>query len=519
MKLATLEQEREIKDPHAGVKVHADYAGPIRTGCDILVVGSGPGGAVVAKELAEAGRDVILVEEGPPFGAKDMRTDASQALRRLYREAGMRVMRGNVFTPTMQANALGGGSLVNSAISARAPGWALDKWADRWGLPNLSSGTLDPHYQSVENFLGIASTPTEVQGERNLLFKKGCDALGYSSEPTPRNVRACKGSGECFTGCRNGAKQSTDVSYVPAAIRAGARVLTSVRAEYLVMDGRRVRKVRGKVVAPFTGKESYDVEIDANVVVLAAGCMATPLILLKSGVGNESGQVGENLRAHPGLAVMGMFEHKVDPWHGATQGYHSLHFLKEGMKLEVLWAPPAILAVRLPGFGTEFKQHLMNFDHMAPFDVFIAGEHSRGSVKPKGHGWDPNIQFSLDPRDVKLMQRGVGILADICFAAGATAILPGIHGIPEVLKKEDLHVLRENEIRGADTTVGATHVFGSTRMGANPKESVVNADGRCHDVENLYVSDTGIFPDSTAVNPMLTCMALAHRIAKGIAAS
>jgi choline dehydrogenase-like flavoprotein len=491
------------ESPHHGVKVFADFTAPLSDECEVLVIGSGPGGAVVAKELAEAGKDVILVEEGPPFGLKDLRIDGGETIRRTLREGGMRVARGSAYIPTMQAVALGGGSLVNSAISCRAPGWALDEWAEKHGLLDLGAGSLDADYASVEEFLGIAKTPMEVMGERNLLFKRGCDALGYSSEPTPRNVRGCKGSGECFTGCRNGAKQSTDVSYVPAAIRAGARVYTSVRADALVADGRRTRGMRGKVVEPFTGRETHDVQIAARHIVLAAGCNATPLILFRSGLANSSGAVGNNLGFHPGLAIMGVFEHKIDPWVGATQGYHSLHFLREGMKLEVLWAPPGILAVRFPGFGDEFMGHLLRFDHMAPFDVFVAPKYSRGRVRPRRGRFDPDLQYTL---------------ADVCWAAGAQAVLPGIHGVPDVVTSEmGTRPLLARRLSPKDATISSNHVFGTTRMGRDPKTSVTDSHGRCHDLDNLWISDTGLFPDSTAVNPMLTCMALARRVARRIA--
>lgn len=517
MSLPTLREP--VRDPHAGVKVFADYAGTVRDRCDVLVVGSGPGGAVVAKELAERGLDVILLEEGPPYGKKEMRPDAAnESMRRTIREGGTRSTRGNLFMPTMQAIALGGGSLINSAISCRAPGWSLAKWAERYHLRDFDAHSLDEHYQAVEEFLGIAHTPKEVLGERNLLFKKGCDALGWSSEPTPRNAPGCKGSGECFTGCRNGAKQSTDVSYVPAAIRKGARVYTSVRAEYLISDGKRLRGIRGKTVEPFTWRERDPVEIEAKQVVLAAGCMQTPLIMMRSGVGNSSGQLGDNLQAHPGLAVMGLFDHVVDPWKGATQGYHSLQFLEEGMKMEVLWSPPGILAVRLPGFGKELKDYLVHFDRMAPFDVFIQTKHSFGRVRPRRSGWDPDIRYDLDERDLGLLQLGLQRVTEVCWAAGAVGALPGVHGVPEVLRsRDDNRYLREHKLRATDCTLAGTHVFGTTRMGGNPRTSVVDSYGQSHDVENLWVADTGLFPESSAVNPMLTCMALARRVAHRIA--
>jgi choline dehydrogenase-like flavoprotein len=505
-------------EPHRGVARFEDYGGrELRAKCEVVVVGSGPGGAVAAKELAEAGRDVILLEEGPPFGRADFVQEAAEAMQRMLREGGTRATRGASYLPTMQAIALGGGSLVNSAICARAPAWTFAKWGDKTGVA-LSRAALDPHYERVEKFLWAEPTPLEVQGDRNLLFKRGCDALGLSSEPTLRNARGCKGSGECFTGCRNGAKQSTDVSYVPTAIAAGARVFTSVRAEQVRMDGRRATGLRGRVIEPFSWEPRQAVEIEASCVVLAAGCMATPLLLLRSGVGNER-WVGRDLQLHPGLAIMGVFPDVVDPWKGATQGYHSLHFLDQGIKLEVLWSPVSVLAARMPGLGHDYQKHLLDYRRMAPFDVIVAAERSSGAVRPRGRTWEPDLTFTWAQEDVDLIQKGIGILSDICWAAGATHILPGLHGVPEILRsKEEAEIIRTKKLRGSDSIAAANHAFGTTRMSRRPEDGVVDEDGRCHGTENLYVTDTGIFPGSPAVNPMLTCMALSDRIARRIAA-
>ncbi|AKT41386.1 FAD-dependent oxidoreductase [Chondromyces crocatus] len=510
--------ERPSMDPHAGVKVFADYRGELRARCEVLVVGSGPSGAVVAKELAEAGRDVILLEEGPPFGLKDFRQEAGESMSRMLREGGMRTTRGQTFIPTMQAIALGGGSVMNSAICARSPAWVFDKWGEVSGTSSITREALDPHYERVEAFLGVEPTAQEVMGRRNLLFKQGCDALGLSSEPTFRNVRGCKGSAECFTGCRHGAKRSMDVSYVPAAIRAGARVFSSVRAERLIMEGRRAVGMRGRVVEPFTGRETHMATIHADTVVLAAGCMATPLLLLRSGVGNSSGYVGRELQLHPGLAVMAVFPERIDPWAGATQGYHSLHFLEEGLKLEVLWSPPAVLAARFPGLGHELQRYFQAYDRMAPFDVIIAAERSRGSVRLRRGTLEPDIRFDLDQRDVERLQRGLGYLSDICWAAGAEAVMPGLFGVPDLLKsREEAEVLRQMKLTARHTITAGNHAFGTARMSHQARDGVVDEWGRCHETENVYVADTSVFPGSPAVNPMLTCMALADRIARGIA--
>ena len=501
-------------DPHRGVKVFTDYTDTVTESCDVVVVGSGPGGAVVAKELAEAGMDVILLEEGPPYGVKDMTTEAGASMQRTLREQGTRVAMGNAYMPTMQANVLGGGSVINSGINIRAPKFALESWQEVTGI-DITREVLDPHSSRIEDFLGIEATPGEVMGQRNLRFKQGCDALGISSEPTPRNVRGCKGSAECFTGCRNGAKQSMDISYVPAAIRAGARVYTSMRAEHVLYKGVVATGISGHLVEPFTSRKGHSFTIHANKVVLAAGCMQTPVIMQKSGLNGR--WVGEELQFHPGLAIMAMYEDVIDPWVGATQGFHSLQFLEQGIKLEVLWAPPAILATRLPGIGHEYQKNLLGYDHMAPFDVISAADHSRGRVRASRFGWNPKITFDLHDDDMAVLMRGLAILSDICWASGAASVLPGIHGIPAVLSsKAESEILRTKKFKPSDAIIGSNHAFGTTRMSARPEDGVVDSYGRHHQMHNLYIADSGIFVGSPAVNPMLTIMALASRVAEGI---
>lgn len=500
------------------VRVFAEYERDVREEADVVVVGSGPGGAVVAKELAEAGRSVVLIEEGPPIVPEDFELEGSRSMARTMREAGLRTTRGTIM-PTMQAIVLGGGSFVNSAICVRAPERTLARWCELYELGRTTRADLDPHYDAVEKFLGIGPTPENVLGRRNLLFKQGCDALGYTSEPMPRNVVGCRGSGECFTGCRARAKRSMDVSYVPAAIRAGARVLTSVRVERVLTSGRRAIGVAGRVVEPFSGRETaHLVEVRAKQVVLAAGCCATPVILKRSGdLANRSGQVGENLQFHPGVAITGVFPERTDPQFGATQGYQSLHFVGEGFKLETLWAPPGVLAVRTPGFGLELKQRLAEFPYSATWDAIASCHHSLGSVRPRRRGMSPVLHWRLDPRDVAILQKALWALTEIFFAAGARKIIPGVHGVAEELHSlKEAEALRARTLRGTDLVIGGNHVFCTTRMHGDPKQGVVDELGRCHDMDGLWIADTGVFPRSSSVNPMLTCMALAHRTASAI---
>jgi len=500
------------------VRVFADYAGPVADRCDVVVVGSGPCGAVAAYELAAAGRDVVLLEEGPPFTPADFDLDGSRSMARTMREGGLRFTMGYVM-PTMQAIALGGGSLVNSAICGRCPDFRFAQWAEAAALERTTRRDLEPHYDAVAEFLGIAPTPDDVQGRRNLLFRDGCKALGWESEPCARNVVGCRGSGECFTGCRARAKQSMDISYVPAAIRAGARVYTSVQVQRVLASGRRVEGVEGQVVAPFSGAPGPAFRIEAKAVVLAAGVLATPLLLRRSGdLANSSKQVGENVQFHPGTSVMGVFPEPVEPVFGATQGYQSLHFLREGFKLETLWAPPGVLAVRMPGSGLEFKRKLLEMRRAAIWDCIASCGQSLGRVRERGRTLQPAVSWRFHPDDARTLGRAVWALAQIFFAAGAERILPGVAGLPdEIDSLEAARVLERQPPRAGDLVVASTHVFGTTRMHGDPRRGVVDEDCRAHDLDNLYVVDTGVFPGSPAVNPMFTGMALARRSALALA--
>jgi len=504
--------------PDVDLRVFADYAGDFREEADAVVVGSGPGGAVAAKELTDAGLRVVLVEEGPPFTPQEYTVDGALSMARTMREGGLRATSGTVM-PTMQAIALGGGSLVNSAICNKAPDFVLDAWCGDFDLERTRAKDLEPHYEAVGRHLGIETIPEAVQGRRNLLFRDGCDALGYVCEPIARNVRGCRGSGECFTGCRTRAKQSMDITYVPDALRGGATVLTSARVEEVEWSGRRALGVRGRVVEPFTGRTSHAFRVRAKCVVLAAGCMATPVLLRRSGdLANASGQVGRNLQFHPGVAIMGIFPDPVHPQFGATQGYQSKHFLRDGFKLETLWAPPAVLAVRMPGSGLALKERLLDLRHAAIWDAIGSCNRSVGEVVPRRRGLDPKLRWRLHPEDVPILQDALYRLAEIFFAAGATSIVPGVHRLPDEMHDlAEAEALRSAPLRPSDFVLGGNHAFCTTRMHGSPARGVVDEWGRCHDLDNLYVADTGVFPRCPSVNPMWTAMALAHRTAHAIA--
>jgi len=507
----------ESPNPHEHVKRFRDYNRDMKDGCDFLVVGSGPAGSVAALEMSRAGYDVVLLEEGHPVGPEDFVREGSRSMMRLMKEAGVRSTLGNIAMPTMQAVCLGGGSVINSAICIRAPEFVFKRWRDECGIDWASREELDPHYRKIADYWGVAPTPEDVQGRRNLLFKEACDNLGIESHPNDRNVQGCKACAECFTGCPTRAKKSTDVVFIPDAIRNGARVYANMRAEKLIIEGGRVAGIKARAADNWTRRTGHSLEVRAKCTILAAGVIGTPTLLQKNdNAANSSGMVGKNLIFHPGAAIMGIFDEEVNPWDGATQGYSSVEYLERGFKLESLWAPPAVLAVRFPDFGYKFKSHVANYKHMAPWVAVISGE-SRGEVRARKKGWDPRLKYHQSQRDADKIKEGLAKIAQLFEAAGAHSMLPGVHGLPAVMKTEGAaKKIMEAKLKPTDIVSAASHVFGTTKMGADPSNSVVDPSGKTHDLDDLYIVDTGIMPTCTSVNPMFTVMAMADKICQGL---
>ncbi len=509
-----------MSDLYQNIKEFNEYHNDINETCDVVVVGSGPAGAVMAYNLVEAGLDVVLLEAGPIRRPTDFVLDGGRTLAETGYEGGVRASRGNIAMPTIQARVLGGGSHINSAMCLRTPEFCFDDWKNSYGVQSIDRSVLDPHYDRIEKFLGIAPTDEKILGRRNELFREACDKLGMSSAPTPRNVVGCDGCAECFTGCPTRAKQSMDISYIPAAVKKGLKVFTSVQVTTVVHAGGIASGVKGVTVHPHPAKKarSFAVNIKAKKVVLAAGCIATPVLLQKSNAPDPYSLIGANLQAHPGAAMLGIFEEEVNPWFGATQGYHSLEYLERGYKLEVLWAPPAVLAVRFPGFGAEFKQYLSDFKHGAVWDAFFSLKHSSGSVRAKpGKSMHPDIKYHLSPLDMPTIREGMAKLMELFFAAGATRVLPGVHGFPDVVTDSSaIKQLQSFNLKPGDIVTASTHLFSTTRLGPDPSSSVVSENGEMHFLKNCYICDTGVMPKSPAVNPMLTGMALSDLFSAGV---
>jgi choline dehydrogenase-like flavoprotein len=489
----------------------SDVEGGFEASADAVVVGSGAGGAVAAANLARAGMKVIVLEAGPVVEPSDMTRDAPKFLARYYWEGGLRVIGGSAQIPSMQGRCLGGSTVMNSAIMLPLPRWVREAWVKEAGLDFLLEPAFDEAYARVFEQTKTQPTPMTVMGRRNLIARDAMEAIGLKSGPLPRAVDGCEGCADCITGCAGGHKQSVDRSYIPRAIEDGAEVYTCSPAERILVEGSRAVGVTGTVVDPFTHQQRGRFTVRAKKVVLAAGPVHTPVLLLSSGI-HANHTAGSTLFAHLGGGIVGIMDEIVDPWIGATQGWGAVSEEIHGMKFESLWASPSLIMVRWGDVGLRFLERLGEIKHAAVIAVVYRGD-VRGHVRPKWSGL-PSMKLFIPDREAHVVLRGMKLIADALLKVGARFVYTGIPGTKEKMEREeDTRAMLDPNLRARDIPMTANHVFGSCRM-SKFEDGTVDLFGRVRGVDDLYITDASIFPSPSAVNPQATIMALSDMISR-----
>ncbi len=485
---------------------------------DVVIVGTGAAGATAARVLTEAGLDVILVEEGEHVPTAELRSDMLASFRRLWRDMGFQVAEGRAFTPILQGRCVGGTTAINGAIIHRLPEVIHQLWCRDHGAGDfLPYAKLQRVYDQLDEELAVGAAPEAILGGNNRLMRAGIEACGWQGNLIRRNVRGCEGTSHCNQGCPNARRQSMNNSYVPRAVASGARVYATCRAEGLLRERGRAAGVVGRFRLPLGGPPGPRLRVHARrAVIVAASAIQTPLLLARAGVGGSSGLLGQRLQAHPGGAIMGLFDEPVRPWFGATQGYESTHFWPERMKFEAVSMPLELGAARLPGIGPALMRQLGAYGHVATWGVQVRAR-AHGSVRPGLFG-GTSIRYDMTDEDVRTLKLGLRRVSEAMFAAGARELLPGIHGLPERITSLDgLAALESLPDDPRRFHCIAAHLFGTAVMGTDPRGSVVAPDGSVHGLPGLYVADSSPFPTNFGVNPQHTICAYAWLVAERLA--
>lgn len=492
----------------------------IQLKADVVIVGSGAGGAIAAYELASRGKKVVVLEAGPYVPSEKFTEMMAISMGTLYQDHGGQANANGDIT-VLQGACVGGSTVVNAALCFRTPDYYLKLWAKEFGLTNLTSKVMKPYFEKIEKNLQIRPNKKQETSVGAELINKGLKKLGLPPGIAKRNVKDCGLSGFCFAGCVSDRKQSMLVTYLPWAVEKGATIHADTRVVKILADKGKASGVLAEVVDPASGKKKADLRVDAPIVVLAAGPVQTPVLLLKSGLCNSSGQVGKNFACHPTMSLTAEFDEAVDDFHGAT---HSLYMDKytlpeEGgyLLLNAVQDPVEASFQVEPGTGKPYMAYMSRYRNTIRLITLI---HDKNVGEVTWKDGVKQINYSVDDEDFKAMKQGLKTNARVLFAAGARRVY-----IPtsQRLVIEDASRI-DTVIDGLKNEAGryrytSFHPQGTCRMGADAKRTVVNPKGETHDVKNLYIADASLLPTSIGYNPSETVYALANYISDQIIAA
>ena len=488
---------------------------------DVVIVGSGAGGGTVAQALVPLvrdGRKVLVVEQGPRLMLEEFTGREIEMAPALYEDDGGFLTADGTMTLAF-GRVYGGSTVVYTGTSMQPP----ERVIRAWGVPGLDHGDLEARARRFAAENNVHQLSEDLLNENNRLFVEGCRKAGFRAEQFPINVKGCRGSSLCNLGCPNGAKQGTHQVQLPAAEKAGVEVIT--RAQALRVEERAVvvrvsaRPGGGKGLPPEWPPGDY--RIRAGAVVLAGGAVGTPALLLRSALAGLPRRVGEGFTCHPAHILVGEHPREITNDVGHPKSFFLDRAVEEGFVLETCMYFPFTTAKNLAGFGAPHSTLMRAFRRLQMILVLACDKAVPGNRVSVDRSGKPVVHYRFTPETVAALVRATRASARIFFGAGAIRVhAPSAD--PPLLEAADAarvdQRISERHFRPGKISVSAAHLMGGCGMGRGPEDSVTDSFGRVHGRPWLRVADSSLFPDSLEINPYLTIMALADRVAEGIRA-
>jgi len=487
---------------------------------DVLVIGSGAGGGVVAGEVTAAGLDVIVVEKGGYYADSDFHSRERESTENLYERRGV-LTTADLGVHLLAGSTLGGGTTINWTTSLCTPDYVLREWAKDYGFAAAESLDFQRSMDAVMQRVHV-NTDESAPNPLNAALERGCKALGYHVGVIPRNVKGCEDCGFCNYGCPFGAKQSTLKTYLQDAFNRGARIIVNAEVRRILHRGGVAHGAEISVKNLDGGIQKLTIQ--AKIIVVAAGAVHSPAILMRSGLSNSN--IGANLHIHPVTAIFSQFDEPMMGWRGAPQTRVSQQFVNldgrgYGVWLETAPVHPGLAAQAFPWrSGRTHKQNMQRLDHYSNL-IILARDFHGGQVRVDKRG-EPTLHYKISAYDARHLMHGLIEALKIHHAAGAKVIY-GPHNRLQAYHDGNFEdFLTGVRAAGYDSNAIAlfsAHQMSSCRIGASSRLGAITPEGETYEVKNLYVADGSALPTAAGVNPMLSIMATAHYIAQQIKGS
>ena len=477
--------------------------GPASLACDVLVVGTGAGGATVAASLANAGIDVLMVEEGPYVPAAKVPRLLSDALPLMWRGGGLMATLGGIPIAIAEGRCVGGGTEINSAIFQRAPDEVIAGWANANHLPEFSPQTLAPFYDRSAAVVNASLTPGPPGPPTEILRRAG-EAMGWKTTALERGRRETSSQQHQLSGFATGAKQSMSATLIPDALGRGARLLPRCRINRLTIKGCRVT---GAVA---TGRDAQGrcqrITLSASQVFLCAGTTQTPSILQRSGI---SKNIGRSFQVHPTIRVVAAFPEQVN----AHRHDLPLVAISEFMPALRMGGSVFTLSSFALALAEDWRvrgRFMPDYAHCGIYYVMIRPD-GVGRVRTVPGLAEPVLTYALTERDCRRLRDGLSMLARALLAVGATRVIPSLRGHPGWTEAGRVELDLRYGLPQDRAALMTIHLFGSCPMGRDPDLFPVDPWGRLAGFNNVVVADGSVLPGAPGVNPQATIMALALR--------
>jgi choline dehydrogenase-like flavoprotein len=506
----------------------SQLGGSLDLEADVVIVGTGAGGGTAAETLSKAGLRVVLLEEGPLKTSSQFDMQERAAYRDLYQEGTGRGTKDGGMV-ILQGRSVGGSTTVNWTTSFRTPPETLKFWAEEMGVSGCSVEEMAPYFAHMEERLNIQVWP-QAPNANNAMLQRASEKLGYSWDTIHRNVRGCLNLGYCGLGCPVDAKQSMLVTTIPGALDLKAKLIHRARVVRVLREGDVVKGVEAEALTPdVRGTTGQKITVRAVRTVLAGGAINTPAILLRSDVPDPYERIGKRTFLHPTTLTMAIYEESIDPFYGAPQSIYSDHFQWQnvssgpvGFKLEVPPLQPAFAAGFYSVAGEELAKSMDQLDHTQCMIALMRDgfhEQSQGGAVEINDKGQPALDYPINDYLLEGVRRAWNVMLEMQFATGAKSARPA--------HKQARHYRSWNQAKAAvaelqiaphKATIGSAHVMGGCPMGDDPERSVADADGKFHQLDNLYIMDGSLFPTSIGANPQLSIYGLVYKLSSNLAA-